>query len=126
MQLCVVDFHAESTAEKQALAWHLDGKVSAVIGTHTHVQTADERILAGGTAYITDSGMTGPSDGVIGMDKSTAINRFRHQTPHYYKLAQGPVRLSGVFLKIDESNYKAISITRLNFSKAEYNGREIN
>ena len=89
MQLCVVDFHAESSAEKQALARYLDGRVSALIGTHTHVQTADNGILPGGTAYITDAGMTGPSDGVIGMDKNVAINRFRYQTPHYFKIAQG-------------------------------------
>jgi calcineurin-like phosphoesterase len=80
--------------------------------------------LPGGTAYITDVGMTGPSEGVIGMDKTVAINRFRHQTPHYYKIAQGSVRVSGVFLEIDENEYKAKSITRLNFSKAEYNGRK--
>jgi len=125
MQLCIVDFHAESTAEKQALAWHLDGRVSAIIGTHTHVQTADNRIFPGGTAYITDVGMTGPGDGVIGMDKNVAINRFRYQTPHYFKIAQGTARLNGVFLEIDEKNYKTKSITRLNFSKAEYNGRKI-
>jgi len=122
-QLCVVDFHAESTAEKLALGWYLDGRVSAVVGTHTHVQTADNRILPEGTAYITDVGMTGPAEGVIGMDKTVAINRFRHQTPHYYKIAQGSVRVSGVYLEIDENDYKAKSITRLNFSKAEYNGR---
>jgi len=121
--ICIVDFHAESTAEKQALGWHLAGRVTAVIGTHTHVQTADERILDGGTAYITDAGMTGPSDSIIGMDKSTAIKRFRHQTPFYYKIAQGNVSLNGVLITIDGKKLKAKSIKRLNFSKAEYNGR---
>lgn len=126
LQVCIVDIHAESTAEKQALAWYLDGRVSAVIGTHTHVQTSDNRILDQGTAYITDVGMTGPSDGVIGMDKTIAIKRFRHQTPHYYKLAQGNLRLNGVIIEIDERTGKAKSINRLNFSKAEYNGRKTN
>jgi metallophosphoesterase (TIGR00282 family) len=120
----IVDMHAESTAEKQALAWYLNGRVSAVIGTHTHVQTADDRILDQGTAYITDVGMTGPTDGVIGMDRDIAIKRFRHQTPHYYKLAQGNLRLNGVIIKIDEKSGKANSINRLNFSKVEYNGRK--
>ena len=123
MNFCIVDFHAESTAEKIALGRYLDGRVSAIIGTHTHVQTADNHILPGGTAYITDVGMTGPSDGVIGMDHTVAINRFRYQTPHYFKMAQGTGRLNGVHLEIDENNYQAKNITRLNFSKAEYNGR---
>jgi len=82
-----VDFHAEATAEKQSLGWYLDGKASVVVGTHTHVQTADERLLHKGTAYITDVGMTGPFDSVIGMDINTSINRFKTQLPKYFKLS---------------------------------------
>lgn len=118
----IIDFHAESTAEKQALAWYLDGKVSAVIGTHTHVQTADERILPKGTGFITDVGMTGPSDGVIGMDREVAIKRFIEHRPHYYKLAEGITRFNGILIDINERDFKSIKLRRLNFSKAEYNG----
>jgi len=122
LQICIVDMHAESTAEKQALGWYLDGRVSAVIGTHTHVQTADERVLPNGTGYITDVGMTGPFSSVIGMDTNTAIKRFRYQIPFYYKLAKGNLRLNGLILTLDK-NFKTSKIERLNFSKAEYNGR---
>jgi metallophosphoesterase (TIGR00282 family) len=120
--VCLVDFHAESTAEKQALAWYLDGKVTAVIGTHTHVQTADERILPRGTGYITDAGMTGPFDSVIGMDREVAIKRFIEHRPYYYKLAEGNIRFNGVLLDISEREFKTVKIKRLNFSKAEYRG----
>jgi metallophosphoesterase (TIGR00282 family) len=120
----IIDMHAESTAEKQALAYYLDGRVTAVIGTHTHVQTSDERILSGGTGYITDAGMTGPSGGIIGMDVNTAIKRFKYQTPFYYKIAGGETRFNGVVLQIDKKTHKTCSIQRLNFSKAEYNGRK--
>lgn len=109
----IIDFHAEATAEKQALAWHLDGKVSAVIGTHTHVQTADERVLPGGTAFITDAGMTGPHDSVIGNSISGAVSRFIHQTPHTYEVAQGNPRFNGVLLDIDPVTGKASRIERL-------------
>jgi metallophosphoesterase (TIGR00282 family) len=119
--MVIVDFHAESSAEKQALAWYVDGKVSAVIGTHTHVQTADERILPRGTGYITDAGMTGPSDGVIGMDREIAIKRFIEHRPYHYRLATGNVRFNGVLLECGTREYKTLGITRLNFSKAEYN-----
>ena len=118
----IVDFHAESTAEKQALAWYVDGKVSAVIGTHTHVQTADERILPRGTGYITDAGMTGPYDSVIGMDREVAIKRFIEHRPYYYKMAEGNIRFNGVLIEINERELKTVKIKRLNYSKAEYRG----
>jgi metallophosphoesterase (TIGR00282 family) len=99
--IIIVDFHAEATAEKLAMAWYLDGKVSAVIGTHTHVQTNDEQILPKGTAYITDVGMTGPFDSVIGMKKEIAINRFLHQTPMRYQPADENLKFSGLLFSID-------------------------
>lgn len=106
----IVDFHAEATAEKGAMAWYLDGRVSAVLGTHTHIQTGDARILPGGTAFITDVGMTGPYDSVIGMKKDVAIRRFITQTPHKFELATEDPRLSAVFLQIDVATGKAVSI----------------
>lgn len=111
--IILVDFHAEATAEKLALAHFLDGKVSAVIGTHTHVQTADERIFANGTGYITDVGMTGPYDSVIGMKKDAAINRFLFQTPQKYQTATDDVHLCGVFLRIDPATGKTLTIERV-------------
>ena len=112
-KMIFIDFHAEATAEKLALGQFLDGKVSAIVGTHTHVQTADERILKGGTAYITDVGMTGPYDSVIGMKTDAAINRFLYQTPQKYQTATDNVHLTGVFLKVDSETGKTISIERL-------------
>lgn len=109
-----VDMHAEATAEKLALAWYLDGKVSAVVGTHTHVQTADERILPQGAAFITDAGMTGPHDSVIGLDVKTAIKRFVHQIPERYIIADSNNRFCGVVIDIDASSGKAQKISRLN------------
>jgi len=109
----IIDFHAEATSEKVALAWHVDGKASAVIGTHTHVQTADERVLTGGTAFITDSGMTGPADSVIGVKKEQAIARFLTQTPHRFEIPKGPVQLDAVVLDIDEKSGKAKKIERI-------------
>lgn len=109
----IVDFHAEATSEKVALAWHLDGKASAVIGTHTHVQTADERVLPGGTAFITDVGMTGPTDSVIGVKKEQAIARFLYQTPHRFEIPKGPVHLDAVIIDIDSSTGRANSIERI-------------
>lgn len=109
----IVDFHAEATAEKQALAWYLDGKVSAFIGTHTHVQTADERILPGGTAYITDAGMTGPHDSVIGMKKEISIRRFTLQTPHKYEVASENVKLQAILIEINPVTGLAVNIQRL-------------
>lgn len=124
--LIFIDFHAEATAEKQALAWHLDGKVSTLIGTHTHVQTADERILPNGTAYLTDAGMTGPMDSVIGMDVPRAIERFILQSHVYYAIAKGNVRLNGVIIDIDDTTGKATHIQRLNFNKTEFSNESAN
>ncbi len=109
----IIDFHAEATSEKIALAWHVDGKASAVIGTHTHVQTADERILTAGTAFITDVGMTGPTDSVIGVKKEQAIGRFLYQTPHRFEIPKGPVHLCAVVIDIDASTGKANKIERI-------------
>lgn len=106
----IVDFHAEATAEKVAMGWHLDGRVSAVIGTHTHIQTADASILPNGTAYITDVGMTGPYDSVLGMRKDVALKRFLLQTAHKYEIATDDIRISGVFVKIDTSINQATYI----------------
>jgi hypothetical protein len=111
-----VDFHAEASAEKMTMGWYLDGRVSAVIGTHTHVQTADERILPGGTAYITDAGMTGPLDSVIGMKTDVAIRRFIRQTPSRYIPAEGNERFCGVALEVDPQSGKALRIDRINLS----------
>jgi 2',3'-cyclic-nucleotide 2'-phosphodiesterase len=98
--IVIVDFHAEATAEKMAYAWHVDGEVSAVIGTHTHIPTNDARIMPNGTGYITDAGMTGPFDSVIGMDKNTSIKRFTLGTPQRYKIAEKDNRLCGVMVEI--------------------------
>ncbi len=111
--IIVIDFHAEATSEKIAFGYYMDGKVSAVIGTHTHVQTADETILPNGTAYITDVGMTGPLNGVIGIDKEQIIQRFLTHLPRKYDVAGGTGILSGVVFEIDDKNGKAISIHRL-------------
>jgi len=108
-----IDFHAEATDEKLALANYLDGKISALVGTHTHIQTADERIFANGTAYITDVGMTGPYDSVIGMKKEAAINRFIYQTPQKYQTAENEVHLAAVLIKVNSETGKAISIERI-------------
>jgi len=111
--IIIVDFHAEATAEKIAFAYTVDGKASAVIGTHTHVQTADERILAGGTAFITDAGMTGPHDGVIGMDREPTISKFVLQTYHKFEPAKGNLKFHGVFLTIETETGKATAIERI-------------
>ncbi len=111
--IVIIDFHAEATSEKIALAWYLDGQASAVIGTHTHVQTADERILSAGTAFITDAGMTGPTDSVIGVKKEQAIARFLYQTPHRFEIPKGPVHLNAVVLDIDATTGRALSIERI-------------
>ena len=108
-----VDFHAEATAEKMALAWHLDGRASAVIGTHTHIPTSDARILPKGTAYITDVGMCGPFDSIIGMEKETVINGFISQLPRKFEVAQGNVVLQGIIVEVDPANGKAREMRRL-------------
>lgn len=110
----LVDVHAEASSEKQAMGHYLDGKVSCVVGTHTHVQTADERVLPGGTAYITDAGMTGPYDSVIGMKKETSLKRFLTGRPARYECAKGDVHLCGALVDIDEKSGKARSIERVN------------
>ena len=111
--LIIVDFHAEATSEKKALGWALDGKVTAVIGTHTHVQTADEMIYPRGTAYITDCGMTGPFDSVIGVNKEKAVERFATQIPWRLDVAKVDLRLNAVMVRADVSSGKAISIERI-------------
>lgn len=108
----LVDFHAEVTSEKLAMGWHLDGRVSAVVGTHTHVQTADERILPEGTAYITDVGMTGPRDGILGVKREQIIRRFIDQMPVRFELADGARQLSAVHISLAD-NGRATHITRL-------------
>jgi len=112
-KIIVVDIHAEATSEKIALGWHLDGEVSAVLGTHTHVQTADDRVLPGGTAYLTDAGMTGAFDSVIGIKKDLILERFMTQLPNKFEVAKGDVRLQGVILDIDEASGKSLGIERL-------------
>ena len=109
----LVDFHAEATSEKQAFAWWVDGKVSAVLGTHTHVQTADERVLPGGTAYISDVGMTGSQDAVIGMERAEAIERFLTQLPQKFTAASGNLCLCGVLVEVEERTGRATAIRRL-------------
>ena len=114
-KMIIVDFHAEATAEKQAMGHHLDGRISALIGTHTHIQTSDERILQRGTGYITDAGMSGPYDSVIGMKAQAALNRFLFQTPQKYETAKDDVHLCAVFLKLDSETGKTKLIERINF-----------
>lgn len=111
-----VDFHAEATSEKVAMGWHLDGTVAAVVGTHTHVQTADNRVLPKGTAYITDVGMTGPHDSVIGVDRLSIVRRFQTGLPQKFETATENPRLNGVVIQADEATGRAIGITRLNLS----------
>jgi 2',3'-cyclic-nucleotide 2'-phosphodiesterase len=110
-----VDMHAEATSEKQAMGWFLDGKVSAVLGTHTHVSTADFRVLPGGTAYITDVGMTGPHDSVIGMEKQAILQKFLDGMPARFAVAEGDVQMNTVLIDVDESTGRTRSIERLNF-----------
>jgi len=109
----LVDFHAEATAEKLAMGWFLAGRATGVIGTHTHVQTADERILEGGTAYITDVGMTGSISGVIGMRKQEAIQKFTTQLPKRFIPVSGEIRMMAVIIDIDENSGMAVSIRRI-------------
>jgi metallophosphoesterase (TIGR00282 family) len=118
-RIIFVDFHAEATSEKVAMGWHLDGKVTAVVGTHTHVQTADERILPGGTAYLTDAGMTGPHDSIIGVEIAPALGRFLNALPARFETATANPRLHGVIVEADEQTGKAIDIERLAYSGDE-------
>jgi metallophosphoesterase (TIGR00282 family) len=112
-RVIVVDFHAELPEEKEALALHLDGRISALVGTHTHVQTADEKILPGGTAYITDTGMTGPAGGVIGMKRDISIKRSLMQIPYKMEVEDSATVLMGVILTVAVNNGKALSIERI-------------
>ncbi len=114
-----VDFHAEATSEKVAMGWFLDGKVTAMVGTHTHVQTADERILPKGTAYLTDVGMTGPHDSVIGVEIEAAVGRFRNAMPAKFDTATGNPRLNAVVIEADEQTGKSLDIERLSYSLDE-------
>jgi metallophosphoesterase (TIGR00282 family) len=109
-----VDFHAEATSEKISLGWYLDGRVCAVIGTHTHVQTADERILTAGTAYMTDAGMTGAFDSVIGVKKEEAILKFVTQRPAKFEVAKKDIRINGVVIEVDEKTGLPLGIERIN------------
>lgn len=110
----IVDFHAEVTSEKVAMGWYLDGRASAVAGTHTHVQTADERILPGGTAYITDVGMVGPRNSVIGVKKENIIERFLTMMPQKFTVSEDDYLINGVVIDINERNGRAESISRIN------------
>jgi len=112
-RIIIVDMHAEATSEKIALGWYLDGLVSAIVGTHTHIQTADEKILPQGTAFISDAGMTGPYDGVIGRKKEQILNRFLTQMPTKFEMAEGDIQLHGVIIDIDGKTGKAESIKRV-------------
>jgi 2',3'-cyclic-nucleotide 2'-phosphodiesterase len=115
----LVDFHAEATSEKVAMGWHLDGKVSAVFGTHTHVQTADERILPKGTAYLTDAGMTGPHDSIIGMMIEPSLSRFVSAMPSRFEPASGNPRLNGVVIDADDKTGRATMVKRVSYSEAD-------
>lgn len=112
--IIIVDFHAEATAEKKAMGFYLDGKVQVVFGTHTHIQTADEQILSNGTAYITDVGMTGPKNSVIGMETEVAIKRFLTALPERYKIASGEAILNSIVVKINDETCRVESIKRIN------------
>jgi 2',3'-cyclic-nucleotide 2'-phosphodiesterase len=114
-----VDFHAEATSEKMAMGWHLDGRVTALVGTHTHVQTADERILPKGTAYLTDVGMTGPHDSVIGTEIEPALGRFLNALPVRFETATGNPRLNAVVIETDPQTGRATDIERISLSAAE-------
>ncbi len=105
-----VDFHAEATSEKAAMAHYLDGRITAMVGTHTHVQTADARVLPGGSAFVTDAGMTGPHDGVIGMTPKSTLPRFLRQIPSRFEVAKGDLRMQGAIIRFDEDSGKAESI----------------
>jgi metallophosphoesterase (TIGR00282 family) len=118
----IVDFHAEATSEKVAMGWHLDGRVTAIFGTHTHVQTADERLLPKGTAYLTDVGMTGPYDSIIGVTVDAALGRFVSGMPAKFEAAAGPARLNAIIITADPATGKALGIERINMSHQEVAG----
>lgn len=112
-RVAILDFHAEASSEKQALAWRFDGRLSALIGTHTHVQTADEAVMPGGTAYITDVGMTGPWRSVLGMDTERVVEKYLTQMPVRFEVASGPRQLDAVLVRIDADSGRALSIERI-------------
>lgn len=112
-RLCIVDFHAEATAEKKALAYYADGRISALVGTHTHVQTADEQILPQGTGFITDVGMTGPLHSVLGVRPEQSIEKMKNKLPVRFATAEGPGRMDAVLLELDEKSGRTTDITRL-------------
>jgi metallophosphoesterase (TIGR00282 family) len=118
-KVIVVDFHAEATSEKIAMGWYLDGKVTVVVGTHTHVQTADERILPNGTAYLTDAGMTGPHDSIIGMEKEPALMRFLTGMPSRFEAATANPRLNGLVVDADDKTGRAVAVTRISYAEQE-------
>src|SRR5438270_994419 len=118
-RIIFVDFHAEATSEKLAMGWHLDGKVTAVVGTHTHVQTADERILPKGTAFLTDVGMTGPHDSIVGVEIEAGLNRFLTGLPARYESATGNPRLHAVVVDADERTGRATAIERLSLGVSD-------
>ncbi len=119
VKIRILDIHAETTSEKVAMGWYLDGRVTAVIGTHTHIPTADERVLAAGTAYITDAGMSGPYDSVIGIEKQMVIEKFLNQLPARFEVARNDVRLCGVLMEADPASGRALSIRRLSLSASQ-------
>ena len=119
VRVILVDFHAEATSEKLAMGWHLDGRVSAMVGTHTHVQTADARMLPGGTAFITDVGMTGPHDSIIGVETEAALIRFRTGMPARFETARGNPRLQAVVIDADPATGRAKAIERLDLGDAD-------
>ena len=118
-KIIIVDFHAEATSEKVAMGWHLDGKATLVVGTHTHVQTADERILPNGTAYLTDAGMTGPHDSIIGMEREPSLARFLYGMPSKFEPATGNPRLNGIVVEADEQTGRATAVTRISYSEQD-------
>lgn len=124
LRVILVDMHAEATAEKMAMGWHLDGRVSAVLGTHTHVPTADERILPKGTAYITDVGMTGPYESILGRDTRNVLAVLITGMPYPYDVAHGDVRLCGAIVELDSTTGRAISIERVMIPVAEAAGED--
>ena len=113
VRVVLVDVHGEASSEKMGLAWHLDGRASLVVGTHTHVQTADERILPGGTAYLTDAGMTGPEQSIIGMKTDLALRKMISQLPVRLEVAEGPAQFNGVRVKVEAESGRAIAIERV-------------
>ncbi len=113
VKIRIVDLHAETTSEKMSLGWYLDGRVTGMVGTHTHVPTADEFVMPAGTAYITDLGMTGPYESVIGINKDTAIRKFLTQIPERFEVAKNDVRLCGVMIEADPETGRAVSIERI-------------